>query len=130
MNVVRLKIVNVFCMKLWVTKSSFISLPITMWLLYCFEYWALFNEDLTITTQICAPWKLSTLIPGNITENIELTECSSNGNRKAITTGKNMYSIGLNNQWKLNEITISTYTSFGKPITHKTLWIALWLTHT
>ena len=35
LNIVRLKIVNVFCMKLWVPKSSFISLPV---LIYEFIY--------------------------------------------------------------------------------------------
>ena len=33
-------------------------------------------------------------------------KCNSNCNRKAITVGTNIYSIGLNNQWKLNETTI------------------------
>ena len=35
LNIVRLKIVNVFCMKLWVPKSNFVSLPV---LIYKFIY--------------------------------------------------------------------------------------------
>ena len=33
-----------------------------MLLLYCFEHWALFDKEVTITTQIFAPWKLGTLL--------------------------------------------------------------------
>ena len=32
----------------------------------------------------------------------------------------NIYSIGLNNQWKFNKTTIYIYTSCGKPMKHKT----------
>ena len=39
-------------MKLWVPKSSLISLPVLILLLYCSEYWALFNKEVTITTYI------------------------------------------------------------------------------
>ena len=60
-------------------------------------------------------------IPAGINEKRYLMECNSNCNRKAITVGTNIYSIGLNNQWKLNETTIHIYTSCGKPIAHKTL---------
>ena len=60
-------------------------------------------------------------IPAGVNENRHLMECNSNCNRKVITVGTNIYSIGLNNQWKLNETTIYIYTSFGKLIAHKTL---------
>ena len=55
-------------------------------------------------------------IPAGINEKRYLMECNSNCNRKAITVGTNIYSIGLNNQWKLNETTIYIYTSFGKKL--------------
>ena len=47
LNKVRLKIVYVFCVELWVPTSSLISFPVLILLLYCFEYWALFNKEVT-----------------------------------------------------------------------------------
>ena len=53
-------------------------------------------------------------------------ECN---NRKPIPMGTNIYSIGLNNHWKLNETTIQIYTSCGKQIAQKLLRISLRLTN-
>ena len=64
---------------------------------------------------------ISIYIPTGINENRLLMECNSNCNRKAIAVGKNIYRIGLNNQWKLNETTTYIYTSCDKPIAHKAL---------
>ena len=42
-------------------------------------------------------------------------------NKKAIAVGTNIYSIGLNNRWKLNQTTIYIYTSCRKLIAHNAL---------
>ena len=58
-------------------------------------------------------------IPVGRNENRHLMKCNIDFKKKAITVGMNIYSIGLNNQWKLNKTTIYRNESCGKPITLK-----------
>ena len=77
-----------------VPKSSFILLQVLILLLYdCLWYWAFFNKELAIATQMSALWKLRTL----------LQLCSQNGkielrklNKEHANTHRNNFQAPIN----------------------------------
>ena len=87
--------------------------------IYIYNIYIEYYIKTTLSLLKCFIMSERTVIPVGINENRHLTESSSNCNRKAITAGTNICSIGLNNQWKLNKTNFYIYIRCGKPITHE-----------